>query len=578
MSRRIAAALAVAAVLTGCTAAVGDPHEVAETVPLSEPSGSAPSADRAGPQVPLLSARVGRPVVRNGLDWSLPRWVRPADDSGFFSEDASPGDRVMVRSIDVSWAQVAPEPDAPLDLSSTGEAQGMQFEPLGEQLAEKGPYWVRMFASGAEWAPDWVTEECDVRPVGRDYDGQRHLPIWDDCVWDALRTTWRQLLVDEGLLDDRNFRFAYVPGAFTWSEFDYEIITQAVNHGRLDRRTYLRWYARMVADLADIGGDDVGRLVFTGEDYPWGPFGRADDLLTTDAVRAGMGVRTGIAELANFHLSETPAYGSRVRPNGHLSLWRSPHDQRVRATENECYVDCGYHTDHFGYSVTTSNLKALQLQLNWLYVVPGPSGLDRLPEHWDWVRLSLGQRPGESADAWAALREAEDRYWRWEDGPFGPGGREWRGRPFVRNWERWLVQRDVAPLAVARRSHADVHRGDIEPDNGVAYEGLRTNLAGGSPSLAFDVDEAFLDPSESHDVLVKVTFLDRGEGSWRLRWPDGRSPAIGYHGSGKWRTATVRVPALRPDDSLPGSTDLWLTARGSNLTARFVRVVRLTAP
>ena len=379
MSRRVAAALAVAAVLAGCTAAVGDPDEAAETVPHPAPAGSAPSADRAGPQAPLVSARVGRLVVRNGLDWSLPRWVRPADDSGFFSEDASPGDNVRVRSVDVTWAQVAPEPDAPLDLTSTGEAQGMQFEPLGEQLAEKGPYWVRMFASGADWAPDWVADECDVRPVGRDYDGQRHLPIWDDCVWDALRTTWRQLLVDEGLLDDRSFRFAYVPGAFTWSEFDYEIITQAVNHGRLDRRTYLRWYARMVSDLADIGGDDVGRLVFTGEDYPWGPFGRADDLLTTDAVRAGMGVRTGISELANFHLSETPAYGSRVRPNGHLALRRSPGDQRVRATENECYVDCGYHSDNFGYSVTTSNLKALQLQLNWLYVVPGPSGLDRLP-------------------------------------------------------------------------------------------------------------------------------------------------------------------------------------------------------
>ena len=49
----------------------------------------------------------------------------------------------------------------------------------------------------------------------------------------------------------------------------------------------------------------------------------------------------------------------------------------MRASENECYDDCGYSTDHFAYAVIMSNLKALQLQLNWLYVVPGPSGRKR---------------------------------------------------------------------------------------------------------------------------------------------------------------------------------------------------------
>jgi hypothetical protein len=454
----------------------------------------------------------------------------------------------------------------------------MSFEPLAQQLAEPGPYWVRMFASGQDWAPEWVQQRCDVQPVGTDYDGQQHLPIWDDCVWDALRTTWRQLLVDEGLLDDADFRFAYVPGAFTWSEYDYDVISQAVHNGLLDRSTYLDWYARMLGDLADIGGDRVGRLVFTGEDYPWGPFGRADDLLTTAAVRAGMGVRTGISELSNFHLSETPAYGSRVLSNGHLALRRAPDDDRVYATENECYDDCGFHADDFDYAVVMSNLKALQLQLSWLYVVPGPSGLDRLPDHWDWVRLSLGHDPGDAADAWAALRDAEDRYWRWEDGPFGAGGRSWPTKPFVRNYERWLVQRDVGPLAVARRSHADVHRGELEADNGTAYEGLATSLAAGRTSLAFDLDERFLDPAESHDVLVKVTYLDGDDGSWWVRWPGGHSTAIAARGTGRWLTATVRVPAFRPDDSLTGGTDLWLTASGGDLIARFVRVVRLDQP
>lgn len=572
-------AVLVGSVLAGCTDEA--PAETRETIPLSVPTPEPALPADTLARTRLVTAPADQPVVRDGDDWTLPGWAEPAADSGFFSEEATPADAVHVRSVDVSWRQVAPAPDAPLDLTSSGSAQGLTFEPLEQQLAEPGPYWVRLFASGEDWAPEWVVEQCGVGPVATDYDGQQHLPIWDACVWEALRATWRQLLVDQGILADPDFRFAYVPGGFTWVEYDYDVISEAVRKGFLDRETYLEWYPRMLADLAEIGGDQVGRLVFTGEDYPFGPFGADDDLLTADAVRAGMGVRTGITELSNFHLSEAPAYGSRIDADGHLVVDDEgpPHDGgRVVATENECYDDCGYAADDFGYAVTMSNLKALQLRMNWIYVVPGPSGLDLLPEHWDWVRRSIGQRPATSADAWAALRDAEDRYWRWEDGPFGPGGREWRDRPYVRNYERWLVQRDVGPRAVARRSTADVHRGELEADNGVAYEGLRTDLARGRDSLAFDLDERFLDPGRSHDVLVKVTFLDRGRGSFTVRHAGGSSPPVRVEDSGDWRTATIRLPALTPDDSMPGSTDLWVTASGADLHVRFVRVVRLTPP
>ena len=116
---------------------------------------------------------------------------------------------------------------------------------------------------------------------------------------------------------------------------------------------------------------------------------------------------------------------------------------RVVATENECYTDCGFSSQDVEYVVRQSNLKALQLRMNWVYVVPGPSFMVEYPEHWDWVRLSLGQTAPTSADAWAALRDAEDTYWGAGsgegDGPFTSKAK-WRERPFVRNLERWLVQ------------------------------------------------------------------------------------------------------------------------------------------
>lgn len=511
-----------------------------------------------------------RPTVRAGDDWAMPSWARPAPFSGFFSEEASA--QVPVRSIDLTWAQIAPAADGGLDLNRTGRAQGMKLDSLARQLAEPGPYWLRLFASGTDWAPDWVRTKCGVKGIGPDYDGQYHLPIWDPCVWAALRNTWEDLLVGQGILADPDFQFAYVPGGFTWVELDYDIVSLAAQKGLVSKQRWLTWHDQMLSDLSQIAGDKVGRLVFTGEDYPWGPFGGAEDLLATDAVQRGFGIRTGITELSNFHLSETPAYGSRIQTNGHLTLTREQTEKQVFASENECYRDCGFKAKNLRYAIEASNLKALQLQLNWLYVVPTDSGFNRYPEHWNWVRLSLGQRPETSPDAWVALRDAQDTFWADQKLP----GRAWTRRPWVRNLERWLTQVDVRK-AVATRSTADVHRHELSTDNGIAYEGLRTNRAKGNPSLAFRVDPRFLSPTATHPVAIKVTFLDRGRSTFRLRHSTGRSRPVTLKNTGKWRTATFQL-RLSPTHSLPGATDFWLDTTKSDLHVRFVRVVRLTPP
>lgn len=586
--RPCVAAVLVAAVAAGACSnearrpAAAAPPAVRTSAPVNESPAAAPAVANdvpAGPAFPLVAPPGRRPIVRDGLDWSLPSWTRPAPFSGFYSEVADTDYGVAVRAVDVSWAQIAPTRDGPLDLDARGGAQAMSFASLSSQLRQRGPYWLRLFASGVDWAPAWVVSECGVGAIGTDYDGQDHLPIWNDCVWTALAGTWRKLLVDQGILADPDFRFAYVPGAFTWVEYDYDMIASAVDRGALARDAYLTWYRRMLGDLATIAGDAVGRLVFTGEDYPWGPFGTADDLLTFDATRAGFGVRTGITELANFHLSEAPSYGSMIRPNGHLATdERAPSlaPATVRATENECYLDCGFTSKDPSYAVITSNLKALQLRMNWVYVVPAASRMDALAPHWDWVRLSLGRDAATAADAWAALRDAEDRFWSERQPPFGPGGRRWRRRPFIRNLERFLVQVD-ARGAVAHRSRAAVHRGDPAQDNGVAFEGLATAPARGDRALAFRLDDRFLDGRRQR-VLVKVTFLGGGRGTVAVRTAAGTSATVARGARRTWRTATFPL-SLRAGHSLPGRTDLQVVGGGRQpLTVRFVRVVRLEPP
>jgi hypothetical protein len=542
------------------------------------PDATTPGTAQAGPGSAFVDAGPTGVRVAEGDDWTLPSWVRPAVNSGFFSEDASAHDRVDVRSVDVSWRQIQPERGAPLDRKASGTAQDMHFDGLDAQLAQPGDFWMRVFASGEHWAPAWVRQQCGVRTYGPDYDGQRHLPIWNECVWGELLKTYRALFIDSGLAADPRLRFVYVPGAFTWAEYDYEMVTAAVEAGDLDKATYLAWYRHAWSDLVTLFGEHANKLVFTGEDYPFGPFGAADDLLAQRAVQAGMGIRTGITELSNFHLNEAPAYGSRIEPNGHLVVDESlpVHSGRyVLATENECFTDCGYHTDEPYYAVRQANLKALQLRMNWLYVVPGPSYLAEYPQQWDWVRLSLGQTAGTSADAWAALRDAEDRYWVDNDlGRFADAG-AWPALPYVRNLERWLVQVDE-PGSVAHRTGADKHVHVLEKDNGIAYEGLTTKVSAGDTGFVFEVDPRFA-AAAGAEVVVKVTFLDRGTGAFAVTTATGSTVDVERSDGGTWRTATLALPA----GSLAAGTTaprlrVALADGADDLVVRFVRLIRQT--
>jgi hypothetical protein len=509
-----------------------------------------------------------------GDDWRLPSG-QPAANAGFFSErDVADGEaRVDLRGFDLTWRQIQSSPGS-FDEDAIGSAHGMDLPSFAEQDADERPFWLRLFASATAWAPTWLGAECPYTAVGPDYDGFMHVPIWDACVWDRLRAAWRALLVEQGLRSDPRLRFVYVPGAFTWAEFDYDMVDRGAEQG-LTFAAYRDWHARMLEDLVAIMGDYAYKLVYTGEDYPFSErFGDRVALFARDAVQAGMGIRTGITELFNFHLSEIPAYGTTIGANGHLVTnddWVLFDGRRVAGTENECYTECGFKSRDPLYAVKMSNLKALQMRVNWIYVVPGPSRLDKLASHWSWVRRQLGQRPETAPDAWVALRDAEDTYWRER------GGKRWRGFPYVRNLERWLVQRDAAG-GVARRGLLR-RSGDPVAENGTAFESLRTDVARGNRALFLDVDERFMGPEAGKPVELKVTYRDFAGRSWRVdyRAANGATrstPVIRGRGTGALRTVTFLIPDAGFDDRLPGGTDLALKAIRGDLEASFVRVVR----
>jgi hypothetical protein len=222
--------------------------------------------------------------------------------------------------------------------------------------------------------------------------------------------------------------------------------------------------------------------------------------------------------------------------------------------------------------VRQANLKALQLRVNWLYVVPRPSFLADYPEHWAWVAAELGHTPDTAFDAWVQLRDAEDRYW--TDEGTGPSGRRWNGFPYIKNLERWLVQRDVAPDGVSQRG-TERHDRELDAYNGVAFEGRRNDPAAGSPHLYFDVDPVFRD-GDVGDVELLVTWRDTGTGSWTVEYETRTgpvaAPSVESTDSGALRTARFRLPDARFTGSFAGDTDFRITS-ADELELTFVRLV-----
>ena len=515
------------------------------------------------------------PVVAVGEDWSLPDGADTADGAGFYGHRSDPERHIQLRTVDLSWRQLNPAEGVYLsdqvDRIRPGLSGEVELVSLDAQLGEPGPFWMRIFNSSVEWAPAWVADDCAVE-LARHHSGALHLPIWDDCVWGHLLEMYRATLVQTGLLADPRLRFVYVPGAFRWAEFDFGAMRGAADAGQLEEAAYVDWFRRMVADLVALAGEHRGKLVFTGEDFPYDvpPAWDAETigLLPSEAVAAGIGIRNGIPENHNSHLNHAPAYGSRITQEGYVETdedWPALGDGRVLGMESECFGSCGLPAGD-GHDLKLANLKALQLRASWMYVTPVGSRLDDFPAHWDWVRRSLGHTPETATDAWSAPRETTDRFWR------GQAVHDWPTRPWVRNTERWVRQRDVEPDGVTRRG--PLREGDLFNDDHPSYEGRRTDVAQAHPAMYFEVEDRF---AGDGPLQVKVTYVDRGA-RWRLEYGTlacgTRSQSIEGVGDDALRTATFELPDAHLANQLRGS-DLRLVAEGeTDLEVRFLRVVK----
>jgi hypothetical protein len=312
---------------------------------------------------------------------------------------------------------------------------------------------------------------------------------------------------------------------------------------------------------------------------------RDDDL--DESIARGMGQRGGFAE--NYLLNLNKAnLGTRVNSNGYLELNESVPliaEGRRSGEENEAYSLTPLLEDRFGafesfkHRYREATLRLLQMQRT-NYWLDNVQGFVEAPIA-QMAALSLGKSAANSADAWVYLRQSNI-----PQGSNGinvaTGALNPDGTAPIKNFERWLYQRDDATIkteAVEPRGQGgkQLIRSELHPYDFVAR---RTKNAQGSNRIGFAIDDRFLS-GNSPGIALKVTYLDNGANRWELQYTKqdgstGRRTVVNQN-SGEFKTITWIIADAKFAAS-GMNNDFFLVATSGDLTASFVRIVKLADP
>jgi hypothetical protein len=584
----------IALLLLACLAAAGErpPINLNPATPEQVLNHHLVRSARLGPEpakdglVPLMPWRDKDDVVE-GWDWSLPPGVRPVPNSGLIfprrEKRSCPGNKLL--DVAVYWRDVEPE---------EGRFAFDEVRRKLEALPEGITGWRFHFYASVSHrtsrgktdpgvAPEWLKEYGI--PVIDMTAMEGRFQLFNYAIWDE-RYHKRYLRVIEalgrsGIPRVAGLRIVYV-GAMSksWGEELYiprnvgawceenAGLTPAVLETCLRERldAWARAFKGAEHKLAWVGaGTDGGggKLDYRGTG------GR----VIQHAYDLGMGQRCGFVENYLYHL-HNPWLGQSVTPDGYLAVDETcppMAEGRAFGDENEEYGR--YWTGRFGplethpYRYHQSMIRTLQMRRNVLWM--SPNSVDMDPALTAYVSLALGRRVTDSPDAFCHLRESVVR---------GSAAGKKSRTMAIRNFERWLVQRDRdgwrTKPAIPAAQHAMMWM--VPQGHKLDHIARRTDLASGSDRIGFALDDRFL-AGGPHRVAIKVTYHDTGRGRWALVYarPNGAEGRreVQCRDTGNVFTATFHLA----DACFPAegeAFDFRVEAKGEDATLSFVRVVK----
>jgi Beta-galactosidase len=547
-------------------------------------------------------------------DWSLPSWVTRTENSGLYAEYTDIF-KPEAYTVTMTWKEINPS-------ENVFNWRGLE-DKLEEARKRNKRIWLRIFASDVKHTPDWVKAKYpDLRTMQYKNEGGSYLDIHDYKtsegkfypIWHpGFEAEFKKLMANfkqRRYIADPALAFMYAPGAWRWNEWEVIFVDEMKRSG-VSPAQFLQWFRRHLDDYADAASGYTYKLVFTGQpqmercenDGFWAltlndvPQGK--NRLVDHAVALGMSVRIGAQEYFNPY-SNIPSWGAAAATIGNLNYqfiddFHPLHRDRNRiiGTENELL---GYDNMLPGtgkyYFMKMATLKSLQLRMNWINATDTSYSL--APQVVEYARKTMGKTVENSPDAWAALRQWNDpTYLGDRIPPYSDAMGITRSDhqkidtlfknaqlPY-RNWERWLIQREVAPDGYTQPAQQVYDRTNFIKWNGFSYEAIRTDRQNQSNYIYFNVDDRFL-LNKRTDVEIKVTYLDDNNATWELEYDalNGnlykKTSQVFNQNSGKWKTVTFRISDAAFANRQNGNMDFRIYNGGSqDLTVRFVRVIKL---
>ena len=544
-----------------------------------------------------------------GFDWSMPAWVDPAPRTGvthgrkISARGGQAADQLLddagyrgtlKRSLSWNWKWLEP---------SEGD---FDFERLREAIqatSENGRYKIELKVYAA--VKFFQLLDGDGNPQTSDYarsarEQEQSAPTWladYDIPASYQNKTYFELSVYDEYHPDYHSRYLRMIEALGQSGIlaDDHIVSAYVHKGSPTRgeeghgpgESSLNWpkYEERMQAWADAAGPDVLKLMTVSSDAP--------DLRL--AARLRIGQRNGFVEHYLMHVVNADLATS-ITPAGYLTV-NEQHpiirDGLMSGDENEEYFLNEQMSERFGefssfkHRYREATLRMLQMRRRVIWDANVQGFIE--PALSQFAALSLGKTVETTADAWCYLRQSD-----LQPNNSGTAGaaaivptanRNSDGSIPAKNFERWLYQRDdgqrvrTTPARPLGEGGYQLFRSPEQGPGGVDYTARRTNTGAGADRIGFALDDRFAS-GPGVAVALKVTYLDDNS-RWRLEYPTTSGTTatrtVTGGGSGNMRTVTWLLTNAHFSAS-DLDNDFYLIAEQGDLTASFVRVVRLEAP
>jgi hypothetical protein len=547
-------------------------------------------ANPAVPRAPYNSADL---YVTTGEDYELPAWADRTPHTGYVDyprqDDSSVDDGQ--RGLVLTWAQLEPARgqydwhllDTALARAGA-EGYSVQLYILGNvRSASSASRSIVVPSAVPEWLfTEGVLTEADCVNIGGPF-AMRVAPSWRA----DLNAMFNQLVLqlgERGYAADPRLGSVYIHGisGTLGEEFwlDGLQISLLAAQAGFTAQAMSDWIESRFQAFATAFADHEDKVAWVGIVGSWAyvdpAYGNVARRFIQDAWQIGFGTRCGGVE--NYHaLITEPAFGCSVDPDGYLLVDDSIPpiaSSRYFGEENEAYGDSW--TSLFGsrsgdaQRYRFSMLMAMHERVRWLWT-SGPAE-EINPPLSQYARFEFGKTVYDSPDAWAYLSET-------------PAVTFFSRPGVVRNFERWLVQRDVpgAVTVPVDRVYRQFNSGCQEERAATYYDDTarRTDSASGNAHIDFGLDDRF---AIQGPIWFKVEIRDNSRAAWHIEYANSRgglgsTDAFGGRGDGQIKTVTFRIADADNRNGLDNGMDFRIACDGpGDVTVRWVRLVRESQP